>query len=82
MATAISWCVVLPRSSPAGTRTPLHVYLKTFGEYACEIEIEAYSSLTDAEPFKRSVQELLLQIQSVLAERNIPLAIQTVELRS
>jgi MscS family membrane protein len=64
------------------TKYPLHVYLKTFGAFACEIELEAYSLITDAEPFKRSVQELLLHIQSVLADMDIPFAIQTVELKN
>ena len=63
-------------------KLPLHVYLKTFGEFACEIEIEAYSTLIDAVAFKHSIQELLLKIQAVLADMQIPFAIQAVELRS
>jgi MscS family membrane protein len=63
-------------------KLPLHVYLKMFGEFACEIEIEAYSLITDGEAFKQSIQDLLLKIQAVLAEMQIPFAIQTVELKS
>lgn len=57
------------------THCPIHVYLKTFGDYACEIEIEAFSCLTDNETFNRFQQEVLLKVHSILAEMKIPLAI-------
>lgn len=56
---------------------PIHVFLKTFGDYACEIEIEAYSLITDNERFYKFQQEILLKIQSVLAEAEIPFAVPT-----
>ncbi len=59
------------------THYPLHVFLKTFGEYACEIEIEAYSNITEAKTFNQSQQELLLKAQAVLFEMKISLAIPT-----
>lgn len=57
------------------THCPIHVFLKTFGDYACEIEIEAFSTITDNEAFNKFQQEILLKIQSVLAEAEIPFAI-------
>jgi MscS family membrane protein len=57
------------------THSPIHVFLKTFGDYACEIEIEAFSTITDNEAFNKFQQEILLKIQSVLAEAEIPFAI-------
>lgn len=56
---------------------PIHVFLKTFGDYACEIEIEAYSLITDNERFYKFQQEILLKIQGVLAEAEIPFAVPT-----
>jgi MscS family membrane protein len=56
---------------------PVHVFLKTFGDYACEIEIEAYSLITDNERFYKFQQEILLKIQGVLAEAEIPFAVPT-----
>jgi MscS family membrane protein len=58
-------------------RLPIHVYLKTFGDYACEIEIEAYSTIIDNEEFNKFQQEILLKIQSLLAEKEIPFAVPT-----
>jgi len=54
---------------------PVHVFLKTFGDYACEIEIEAYSNVTNNEDFNKFQQEILLRIQGVLAEAEVPFAI-------
>lgn len=59
------------------THYPVHVFLKTFGDYACEIEIEAYSTVTNIEAFNRFQQMLLLKIQGVLADKEIHLAIPT-----
>jgi MscS family membrane protein len=56
---------------------PLHVFLKTFGDYACEIEIEAYSTITDHEAFNQFQQEILLKIQAILARKEIPFALPT-----
>ncbi|HEY5235317.1 MAG TPA: mechanosensitive ion channel family protein [Rhabdochlamydiaceae bacterium] len=56
---------------------PLHVFLKTFGDYACEVDIEAYSTITDNETFNRFQQEMLLKIQAILAEKEIPFALPT-----
>ena len=54
---------------------PLHVYLKNYGDYACEIELEAYSKLTDQEEFNRFQHRLLLTLQSILQEMDVKLAI-------
>ena len=54
---------------------PLHVFLKTFGDYACEVEIEAYSTITDNETFNRFQQMILLKVQAILAEKEIPFAL-------
>ncbi len=57
------------------TKYPLHVYLKSFGEYACEIEIDAYSTLIDQELFNRLQQRILMELQAILQEMDIELAI-------
>ncbi len=56
---------------------PLHVYLKTFGDYACEVDIEAFSTITDTVAFNKFQQTLLLKVQAILAEREIPFALPT-----
>ncbi len=56
---------------------PLHVFLKTFGDYACEVDIEAYSTITDNETFNRFQQMMLLKVQAILAEKEIPFALPT-----
>jgi MscS family membrane protein len=56
---------------------PLHVFLKTFGDYACEVDIEAYSTITDNETFNRFQQIMLLKVQAILAEKEIPFALPT-----
>lgn len=56
---------------------PIHVFLRNFGDYACEIEIDAYSTITDLEQFNEFQQKLLLQVQADLQTLNIPLAIPT-----
>jgi hypothetical protein len=53
----------------------VHVNLKSFGEYACEIELEAYSTVTDLAAFNRFQQDILLKIHAILEEKKIPLAI-------
>jgi MscS family membrane protein len=78
----ISTVVPKIREAIVGTDTidahyPIHVFLKTFGDYACEVEIEAYSTITDNETFNRFQQDLLLKIQAVLADKEIPFAIPT-----
>ena len=65
------------RLSTIDHHLPVHVYLKTFGDYACEIEIEAYSTITENEAFNRFQQEVLLKIQSLLSEQEIPFAVPT-----
>jgi MscS family membrane protein len=67
----------ITRFSTIDHHLPVHVYLKTFGDYACEIEIEAYSTLIDNEEFNKFQQEILLKIQSLLAEKEIPFAVPT-----
>ncbi len=56
-------------------RYPVHVFLKTFGEYACEMEIEAYSTITDQEAFNEFQHRILLELEAILQEANVPLAI-------
>ncbi len=53
----------------------VHVFLKTFGEYACEIEIEAYSTITDQEEFNQFQHQILIELQSILRDSNVQLAI-------
>jgi MscS family membrane protein len=57
------------------THLPVHVFLKSFGDYACEIEVEAFSSVLNIEAFNRFQQEVLLKVKGVLAEMDIELAI-------
>ncbi|MBP7075335.1 MAG: mechanosensitive ion channel [Rhabdochlamydiaceae bacterium] len=57
------------------THYPVHVFLKSFGEYACEIEIEAYSTITDQEAFNKFQHRVLLELQAILQEADVPLAI-------
>ncbi len=56
---------------------PIHVYLHSFGDYACEIEIEAFSNILDLTLFNRFQQDLLLAIQTELQAMDIPLALPT-----
>lgn len=53
----------------------IHVFLKTFGEYACEIEIEAYSTIIDLEEFNQFQHQILMDLQSILRDSNVQLAI-------
>lgn len=71
----------LVRKKEIDTNFPVHVFLKTFGDYACEIEIEAYSTITDNETFNRFQQEVLLKVQGVLAAKEISLALPTMSLK-
>jgi MscS family membrane protein len=57
------------------TTLPIHVFLKTFGDYACEIEIEAYSTIIDQGQYNRFHQILLLKIQDDLTSLEIPVAV-------
>ncbi len=57
------------------THCPFHVYLKSYGDYACEIEIDAYSKLKNLEEFNRFQHRLLLTLQSILQEMEVKLAI-------
>lgn len=59
------------------THYPIHVFLKSFGDYACEVEIEAYSTILDLEAFNRFQHTMLLELQSILKEMDIQLAIPT-----
>ncbi len=75
------------REAISHTRTidngfPVHVFLKTFGDYACEIEIEAYSTIIDNATFNKFQQEVLLKVQSILAETEIPFALPMLNLSS
>jgi MscS family membrane protein len=69
--------VHLENSPTIDTHYPLHVFLKTFGDYACEIEIEAYSTLTDQEEFNRFQHKLLLELQFILQDMHVELAVPT-----
>lgn len=69
------------RTETIDAQYPVHVFLKTFGDYACELEIDAYSTITDSEAFNRFQQEMLLKIQLVLAEKEIAFAIPTISLK-
>ncbi len=59
------------------THYPVHVFLKSFGDYACEIEVEAYSTITDLEIFNRFQQTILLELQTILRDAGVQLAIPT-----
>ncbi|HEX4840507.1 MAG TPA: mechanosensitive ion channel family protein [Rhabdochlamydiaceae bacterium] len=61
---------------------PIHVFLKTFGDYACEVEIEAYSTMIDNEAFNQLQQQMLLKVQAILVEKEIPFALPTMHLMS
>ncbi len=67
----------LQESPGIDTHYPVHVFLKTFGDYACEIEIEAYSSVLDLAAFNRFQHKVLLELQAILQEMNVELAIPT-----
>jgi MscS family membrane protein len=67
----------ISRTEAIDTRYPVHVFLKAFGDYACEVEIEAYSKITNIEIFNKFQQEILLKIQAILAEKEIPFALPT-----
>ena len=54
---------------------PIHVFLKSLGDYACEIDVEVYSTITNLEQFNRFHQMLLLRIQDDLASLEIPVAV-------
>lgn len=68
---------MISRTETIDNQYPLHVFLKTFGDYACEVELEAYSTIRDNETFYRFQQQLLLKVQEILAEKEIPFALPT-----
>ncbi len=53
----------------------VHVFLKTFGDYACEIEIEFYSKVIDQAVFNQFQQALLLKLKADLATMDVPIAL-------
>jgi MscS family membrane protein len=59
------------------TRYPVHVFLKAFGEYACDIEIDAYSTIIDQDAFNRFQHKTLLELQAILQAMHIHLALPT-----
>ncbi len=68
---------MISRTETIDNNYPLHVYLKTFGDYACEVDIEAFSTITDTVVFNKFQQSVLLKVQAMLAEREIPFALPT-----
>ncbi|HEX2580290.1 MAG TPA: mechanosensitive ion channel family protein [Rhabdochlamydiaceae bacterium] len=73
---------MISRTETIDNHFPTHVFLKTFGDYACEVEIEAYSTITDNEKFNQFQQQLLLKVQAILAEKEIPFALPTMNFMS
>jgi MscS family membrane protein len=61
------------------TEYPLHVFLKSFGDYACEIEIEAYSNVLDQDAFNRLQHRILLELQAILGAMDVRWAIPTMQ---
>ncbi len=55
------------------THCPLHVFLKSFGDYACEIEVEAYSTVIDQDAFNHLQHTLLLEFQGIFQEKGVQL---------
>jgi len=68
---------MISRTETIDPRYPIHVFLKTFGDYACEVDIEAFSTITDTVKFNQFQQKLMLQVQAILAEQEIPFALPT-----
>lgn len=54
---------------------PIHVYLKTFGDYACNIEIEAYSTVLDSASFYQFQHKILVELEAILQNMHVDLAI-------
>jgi MscS family membrane protein len=71
---------MISRTETIDTHYPLHVFLKTFGDYACEVDIEAFSTITDTVAFNKFQQMMLLKVQAILAEKEIPFALPTIDL--
>ena len=71
---------MISRTETIDNHYPLHVFLKTFGDYACEVDIEAFSTITDTVTFNQFQQKVLLQVQAILAEKEIPFALPTIDL--
>jgi MscS family membrane protein len=71
---------MISRTETIDNHYPLHVFLKTFGDYACEVDIEAFSTITDTVAFNKFQQMVLLKVQAILAEREIPFALPTIDL--
>jgi MscS family membrane protein len=57
------------------THYPVHVFLKSFGDYACDIEIDAYSTITNQASFNRFQQKILLELQAILQDMHVKLAL-------
>jgi MscS family membrane protein len=71
---------MISRTETIDNHYPLHVFLKTFGDYACEVDIEAFSTITDTVAFNKFQQMMLLKVQAILAEKEIPFALPTIDL--
>jgi MscS family membrane protein len=63
------------------TRCPLNVFLKSFTDYACEIEIEAYSVITDEKLFNQFQNTTLLKLVGILKTLGVQLAIPVMHLQ-
>ena len=58
---------------------PLHVTLRSFGDYACEVEVEAYSTITDQKLFFLFQNGILLELMEILKAMDVQLAIPTMQ---
>ncbi len=65
----------LGKKSQLDQEFPVHVFLKTFGDYSCEIEIEAYSTIIDQGEFNRFQHKILLELEAIVREAGAQLAI-------
>jgi len=54
---------------------PVHVSLRAFGDSACEIDIDTYSTITDLKRFNQFQQEVLLDLATLLREQHVEFAI-------
>jgi MscS family membrane protein len=59
---------LLERHTEIDQHQAIHVYLLTFGSYALEIEIKAYTLATRYEEFMELKQKILLEIYNLVAE--------------
>lgn len=65
----------LERCPHIDQQAPLQVFLKSFGDYACEIEIEAYSTVIDQAEFNQLQHQILLELESILKGMGVTLAL-------